>query len=80
MPRNTNLNVKNSARRFGYTKPTDKMKSGVGTSPKKMKKIGGSAEKISPFTRPSWISKNAQKKPDNIIRIDGKWTVVKTKK
>ena len=86
MPKsNTNITVKNAARRYGYTKPTAKMRSGVGGINKNKKtgfnekgvrhkaKISGSRNKLSPFSRPTWLGKKVQRKPDNVVKIDGKW-------
>jgi hypothetical protein len=75
---NTNLEVNNANRRFGYTKPTEKMKSGIKNSDSaakvlKHKKIGGPV-KISPFTRPTFLNKkNLQPLPSNVVKINGKW-------
>jgi len=75
---NTNLEVKNSTRRYGYTKPTDKMKSGIKSTDSfekvsKMKKKGGPV-KVSPFTKPNFLNrKNLQPKSDNIVKINGQW-------
>ena len=80
---NTNLEVKNANRRFGYTKPTAKMKSGIKNTDSfakvsKMKRVGGPV-KISPFTRPAFLNKkNLQPKPDNVVKINGRWIRKKT--
>ncbi len=36
-------------------------------------KISGSSNKLSPLSRPTWLGKKVQKKPDNVVKIDGKW-------
>ena len=75
---NTNLQVKNANKRYGYTKPTDKMKSGIKNTDSfakvsKIKRTGGPV-KISPFTRPSFLNKSKlQPKPDNVVKINGRW-------
>jgi hypothetical protein len=53
--------------------------SGGDRGPKPSVPLTGRRNKLSPFTVPAWLNKKVQKKPDDIIKINGRWTRIKKK-